>query len=141
MAAKPNITQEDWDKLSATEQAVLSKLGIKPKLTAKEIRKRKFFNEAESYILGVYNRCGLCKREWSEKWKMVPTWDTKDDEPYFQGHQIPNGSRILEDKRDDRLQATCEDCMNRLKGYKKVDLIRMLIVYARYAATWGGKNK
>jgi hypothetical protein len=138
---KPRISQEDWDNLNEVQQAVLSKLGISPKETAEQRRKREFLNEAQSYILGVYNKCGLCKREWSQKWKMVPSWDSKDGEPYYQGFCIPNGHLILEDKRDDRLQATCECCIKRLMKLPKVEIVRMLVVYARYAATWGGRNK
>ncbi len=132
------ISQEDFDNLDEVQQAVLSKLGIKPKETAKDRRRKKFFEEAETYILGVYNSCSLCSREWSQKWKMVPTYDNDEDEPYWQGVFIPNGHLILEDKKDDRMQISCSQCYERLAKLSKQALIKKLIAYARHAASWGG---
>lgn len=137
---KIRITQEKWKTLDKDQQTVLTKLGITPKETANERRKQKFYEEAETYVLGVYSDCTLCSHRWSEKWKMVPVYDNEDG-AYYQGYLIPNGHLILEDKRDNRSQVTCTHCYRRLSKLPKQVVIKKLVAYAKYAATWGGGGK
>lgn len=130
------ISLGKWAELTPQEQDILTKVGIKPKETLLERRKRLFLEEYKPYTLAVYTKCSLCNSEFVQKFRMIPAFD--NEQPYLKGKPLKNPTLILEDKRQDNHRPSCFNCRRVLAQKSKAELIRMLIKYAFYAAAFGG---
>ena len=125
-----------WAELSDTQQELLTKIGVKPKETILEKRKKAFLEEYKPYILAIYTDCNLCGAKFVQKFKMMPTFD--NELPYLKGKPLKNPKLILEDQRENTRRPSCVFCKKRLTELTKEEIIDKLTKYAFYAAAFGG---
>lgn len=119
MPKLPKITEEQWNRLSPDEQALLRKLNLAPRI--KNSRKI----TEKSFVLGIYIHCHLCKKEHSRKFKMVPS--LKENIFYYKGKPL-HTDLVLEDQAEERWQAVCCHCKKELVvHYSKEELCVLLI--------------
>lgn len=134
MALTVSLTK--WAELSEQEQEILNKVGIKPKETTLEKRRRLFIEEYKPYILAIYTECGLCGCKFVQKFRMTPAFD--NEMPYLKSKPLKNPTLILEDQRENTHRPSCGFCPKNLAKLDKPALIKKLIRYAFYAAAFGG---
>lgn len=119
-SSKPTISEEQWNSLSLEEKELLRRLKLTPR-----VKKTRILTE-KPFVLGIYIKCKLCETEHCVKWKMIPS--LKENILYYQGKKFSDGSRILEDKREERKQATCCHCKRVLLESKSKEELTCLLI-------------
>lgn len=119
------VTEAQWRRLSPEEQALLTKIGVKPAAKRKPWRKLQ-----APYILSHHQECLLCKDEVTTLYRMVPTY--QDNIPYLQSRKLGKHQHLLPKKEDSQMVVTCSKCKKNLKEWSKEELILKVMVLARH---------
>ena len=134
------IKSENWDILSVTQQASLTKMGFKPvkakKSSPRTPSTKKACATLKEYYVVAHIKCDLCGHLAKESYKMTQTnYSDSQGEPYLRAVKVPlEEAKEGKAKRELHSRPYCVVCKERLKEFTQEQLIDICLKKARQAA-------
>ena len=132
MLTKLRPDMKAWNAMTEADRALLTKLGIKPKLNRKTPVARAT-KKLKPYSVKAIVSCGLCYAKTIEYFRMIPInfGDDAKGEPHLRSKKITFHELKSPIKNESHNISNCKQCREILLEQGKDELITTLIEYAR----------